>query len=102
MKTTLVNEIINDNGESPVLNLENITAYAIQANIGSGSLTGNMSLEASNDGQNWTDIENSSKVIAADSTLFWDAADQGAEYVRVKYSTIAGSANVEIISNTKA
>ena len=101
MLDTLFDATVTEDTSSSKLNIEQSTGFSIQANIGAG-LTATLTLEVSNDGTTFTTIASSDKSSTGTAiTLFWELADQYAEYVRVAIDWTSGSGTVEIISKKK-
>jgi len=102
---------------SPYTPLKNIYMYSIMAII-SGSPTGSIKLQASNDPEtndtqlnstglppavgpsNWADIADSTFPISASGNTMWNVREVGYNYVRVVY-TGTGAANITVIVNGK-
>lgn len=102
---------------SPYVPLKSIYMYSMAAII-SGSPTGTLKLQASNDPEtndtqvnstglppavgpsNWVDIANSTFTITTAGETMWNVRDPAYNYVRVVY-TGSGAATITIIVNAK-
>lgn len=74
-------------------NITNAIGYCIQAIWSSGSSpTGSMSLQASIDDQNWSDISNSTLSVSGDSgnNIFNASKNVFYNFVRLKYTRTSG------------
>lgn len=112
------NVVLNANRTSPAVPLKSIFMYAMAANI-SGTPTGNIRLQASNDPEtndsmpngspaptpaNWVDIAGSTFNLSSAGETMWNVHDVGYNYVRVFYtdtSSGASTATMNIIFNGK-
>lgn len=112
---------LNANSSSPYVPLKNIYTYAMSAII-TGTPTGTIKLQASNDPEtndtqtnstglppsvsptNWADIDGSLFTVTASGEVMWNVNAVGYNYVRVVYTdTSSGSstATMNIIANMK-
>lgn len=108
------NIALNTNYTSAFVPLKNIFMYSIAANI-SGTPTGNIKLQASNDPEtndtqplvtpvNWLDIDGSIATVSSSGEVFWNVHEVAYNYVRVLYTDTSGGtslATLNIIFNGK-
>ena len=105
---TLFADISNNMGSSFFSlpgNVTNVSGYSIQAVWTNGSSPiGTMSLQASNDSVNWSDIPNSSLPVAgnADNNIFNVSKHAYYNFVRLKYIRTSGDALCIISMVSKA
>lgn len=108
--------VLNANSNSPFVPLKSIFMYSIAANI-SGTPTGTISLQASNDPEtndtqplsnkppvNWVTIANSSFSVTSSGETMWNVSEVAYNYVRVVYvdsSSGASTATMNIVFNGK-
>lgn len=86
-------------------NVTNCKGYSIQAIWTNGSTpVGTMSLQASNDGQNWSDIPNSSLPVSgnSDNNIFNVSKNIYYNFVRLVYTRTSGDATVVVSLVAKA
>lgn len=86
-------------------NITNVSGYSIQAIWSNGSSpVGTMSLQASNDGNNWSDISDSSLPVSgnSDNNLFNISKNAYYNFARLKYVWVSGDANciISIVSKS--
>lgn len=113
-KQIATNANITTGYTSSAVPLKSIYMYCMAAII-SGSPTGTIKLQASNDPEtndtmplgvpqpvptNWVDIANSTFTITTSGESMWNVRDPAYNYVRVVY-TGSGAATVNIIVNAK-
>lgn len=79
-------------------NVTNARGYSIQAVwTGGGSPVGTMSLQASTDGTNWSDISTSTLSVSGNSgNNIFNVKDVYYNFVRLVYTRTSGTANVSI------
>ena len=118
-KQLTTNQVLNVNSTSPASALKSIFMYAMAANF-TGSATGSIKLQASNDPEtndtppsgipfpaptNWADIANSTFAIVPGMTeVLWNVRDVAYNYVRVVYTDGSGgtsTATMNIVINGK-
>lgn len=64
--------------------IKHIYAYSVSAQWTlSGATTGQIFLQASNDGENWCTIVGSERDFAADGDFLWDVTQSGYGYIRL-------------------
>lgn len=86
-------------------NITNVSGYCIQAVWTNGSSpVGNMSLQASLDAENWSDIPNSTLPVAgnSDNNIFNVSKHAYYNYVRLFYARISGDGTLVITMVSKA
>jgi len=121
-KQISTNVPLNANYNSPYVQLKNIYTYSMAAII-TGTPTGSLKLQASNDPEtndtqtnsttnlpptqvpvNWVDIANSSFAVSSAGETMWNVNAVGYNYVRVVYTDASGgtsTATMTIIANCK-
>ena len=120
-KQITTNQLLNASYNSPYTPLKNIYTYSVAAII-TGTPTGTIKLQASNDPEtndtqtnstglipavgptNWVDIANSSFSLSAAGETMWNVNAVGYNYVRVVYtdgSSGTSTARLAIIVNCK-
>lgn len=108
--------VLNANRTSTYVPLKNIFMYSIAAII-SGTPTGTIKLQASNDPEtndtqplsnnpptNWTDIASSSFSLTDEGETMWNVSEVAYNWVRVVYTDASGAtstATMKIIFNGK-
>lgn len=113
--------VLNANYNSPYTQLKNMVLYTIVAII-SGTPTGTVKLQASNDPEtndtqvnstgvapavgpsNWVDIADSAFAVSTAGKTMWNVTDVGYNYVRVVYidaSSGVSTATMAIVFNGK-
>lgn len=80
---------------------EGLFSVQIDWTLGSG-FSANVSLEVSNNNTSWVEIPTSITPISGVSgTHLFDSIETAAEYIRVKFSTVAGNATFDVSFNGK-
>ena len=87
-------------GSLPIKGLSN---YAIQVvRSSASSLDVDIELQASIDGSNWVDVEDSQDAnVTTDGSTLFDVADAGYSLVRVKFTFNAGSCVLKVVASAK-
>lgn len=109
---------LNANYSSPAVPLKNIVMYCMAA-IVTGTPTGTISLQASNDPEtndtipsgvpqpvptNWATVTDSSFTLSAAGETMWNVGEVAYNYVRVQYTDTSGgtsTATMNIVVNSK-
>ncbi len=111
-----VDTVLNATRNSVAIQLQDMVDFSIQIFF-TGTPTGNFKLQASNDKvppktmqpgvdglitftpTHWTDIADSTFVVAAAGNVQWNYRDAGFTFVRVVYSDGSGGASTAVISS---
>lgn len=88
---------IDSDKECEAVNLQNIYAYGCQiTSKNSSGFSTTISLEVSNDLKNWITLPDSIDSLTGDDSQIYDVVQSSVAAVRVKFSSVSGSADITI------
>jgi len=76
--------------------IDDLTCYSVQIVFSGGGsdLVGTLSLEASNDGTTYITVQGTSYPVTASTNLFYNVADAGYRWARVRWAYTSGTGNM--------
>lgn len=82
---------------SDVINLEDHSMFAAQCNVANGdTFTGTVTLQVTNDFDNWVDVATASALSGTSDSQLFDAVQSSAGYARLSIVVTTGSADFNI------
>jgi hypothetical protein len=84
IRTVCVNQDVTGGYTSPKLSVNGFISYAIQVNL-NGSPSGELTLEASGDGDTWVEIDGTYTIVTQADSFIFNVPYPGYEWVRVKF-----------------
>lgn len=93
--------ITNQNIASPTLQIDQQYGYAIHAMWIDATLNGTVKLQASIDGDNWTDITGSTQTVSGPGDFMWNVNGAMYLYARAYFTWVSGSGYITFNSSTK-
>jgi predicted secreted protein len=105
VKSTILSQAISGDVDSSASDLRDMEGYAIQFTWSGGSgFSGNLELQASVDGTNYSPVTDSQQAITgATGTHVWNVHDHHYSYVKVVLSGVSGTASsAQIVFSARA
>ena len=92
---TILNAADMTSNQSATQQLDQIFGYSVQA-VYTGSPTGTLKLQASNDNTSYVDIADSSNSITGAGETMWNVTSANYAYVKVVYTASSGSGSLTV------
>ena len=96
LPTTDMSGDINTN----IVMLDSIVLLALQAHW-TGTPTGILKLQASNDGAIWSDITDSTVNVSGPGDTLYNLSEMGYNRLRLVYTRTSGSGSIRVVANGK-
>lgn len=97
----VVNQSMGANYTSPAFKLDQVMMFSIEATW-TGTPTGNISLQASNDGVNYYQISGTSQATGgAAGGFLWNVSNAGYLYVQLYYAFTSGTGTLNATGTSK-
>lgn len=82
---------LTQNQSSSAQKIDYTIGYSVQANLSGSNGRGTLSLQASIDGTNFAEVQNSSVLMSSSGTYVWNVMSANYDYVRFNLASSAGA-----------
>lgn len=86
---------------SPVITIDQVWAYAVQAEWTGSAIAGTIQLEASVDGTHWATVNGSAETVSGPGSYLWNVTIAAYSYFRLHFVYASGSGNISAYFQTK-